>query len=62
MLLMKSGSEDKTVGFGIGLDYVQTILETFYDTKEVTLNIESILGKGTSFIIYIPKINIKEEI
>ncbi|MFP4662247.1 MAG: sensor histidine kinase [Halanaerobiales bacterium] len=61
-LFLKSDSEDRTVGFGIGLEYVQRMLKTFYDSNKVNLNIESKLGEGTRFIIYIPTANLKEEI
>jgi two-component system sensor histidine kinase YesM len=54
LMYNKEHETNTKIGLGIGLNYVQRMLKSFYGTVEL-FKIESEVGKGTKFIIEIPK-------
>jgi two-component system sensor histidine kinase YesM len=57
-LLNSSEVENNKVGMGIGMSYVKRIIESQYGER-AELNINSVLGKGTSVLLRIPLVEVE---
>jgi two-component system sensor histidine kinase YesM len=57
-LLNNPKVENRNVGMGIGMNYVKRMIESQYG-DQAELNIESVIGKGTSIFLSLPVLEVE---